>query len=80
MPVIACPSCGGRTPRSAISCVHCGTLAPACSECTGSGSCPACGGKYPDILGCERCSGNGHCPACGGGKRAWPPSPPPAGS
>jgi hypothetical protein len=79
MSLIACPNCRRRIPSSAVSCVHCGALAPACPVCSGSGECPECAGAYPAVVGCDRCAASGRCPDCQGQKRHWP-EPPPAAS
>ncbi len=72
MAIIACPTCGGRMPASAITCVHCGALAPVCRKCSGSGVCPRCKNVYPKVAGCSRCKQTGRCPECEGRQRSWP--------
>jgi hypothetical protein len=71
MPVIDCPKCHGRTPASAVACVHCGAVAPVCRACAGSGVCKRCKNVYPKVAGCSRCARSGRCPTCEGRKRAW---------
>ena len=75
MALIACPSCRGRTPSTSVSCVQCGTLPPACGDCSGAGSCPACADPTADPFAgmvCDRCGGTGQCVTCAGRKRHWP--------
>ena len=79
MALIRCPACKGPTPSAATRCVHCGSLPPACTECRGSGGCPACNDPtvpmVTDAFGrriCDRCDGKNVCPTCGGQKRRWP--------
>lgn len=81
MPLVRCPVCRGTTPSTALRCVQCGTLPPSCSDCKGSGTCPACSDPtvpvMTDSLGqrvCDRCEGKNVCPTCGGQKRRWPPA------
>jgi hypothetical protein len=69
--VIACPNCGGKTPATAVGCVHCGALAPNCWKCAGTGTCGKCRGAYPAVAGCGKCNRTGKCPTCEGRKRAW---------
>ena len=71
MAVIDCPTCHAKTPAAAISCVHCGALAPTCWKCGGTGGCPKCKGSYPKVAGCGRCNKSGRCPSCDGRKRVW---------
>jgi hypothetical protein len=79
MPLVSCGTCNGRIPASALTCFHCGTLAPACAACDGSGKCPTCSSptltsQQADFGGavCDRCLGKGSCPACEGRKRRRP--------
>jgi hypothetical protein len=74
MPLVRCPVCQAATPSAAIRCVHCGGLAPACSDCSGSGTCPDCATATAYGLGgveCGRCRGANTCSACSGQRRRW---------
>lgn len=75
MALIRCTACRAATPASSIACVHCGTLAPACTDCRGSGRCSDCGTTAAyDMTGseCAKCGGSVKCPSCAGAKRRWP--------
>ena len=73
MALVTCPACRGRTPSSAVACMHCGHLAERCPDCAGSGVCPACNSEeIAGLLPCVKCQGTGRCPACNGNRVRWP--------
>jgi hypothetical protein len=81
MSLIACPICTRRIPSTATRCLHCGTLAPDCPDCRGSGRCTRCqDATFDSVDECPQCGGSGRCPACEGRQLRWAAAEPPAGS
>jgi len=72
---VNCPTCRGANPSTAVSCLHCGLLSPACLDCSGSGRCASCQSLVQShtIGTVATCAmETGVCAACAGQKRRWP--------